>query len=319
MGKRILLHTGTHKTGSTTLQTTLFRHRAELAQHGVTYLGGKEAYKNLYSAFLTDPSRDYWNRRGGKSLTELRARDQIVRDTLGHLIDSAPDGDVIISSEFLCLLTEPELTKLRDFLAPFGPLQAVYYYRELISWLSSDSQQMAKVGQAVRPTSFDLGVQRLYDFPRKIDKVFGQENRSFIRFEDAIKVGICNSLLTPFGIPSLDQLGIEEDISNESISAEAVRALYVYNLLNPPGSTTHRPKRLQALGQIPGEKYTIRGIWPKQVENYGSKRDQVVKELGLTLAPASEIPVSLGLDPQAEATLQTIEQFLNAQDLSADP
>lgn len=306
--KTILLHLGTHKTGSTTLQSNLFRHRAVLAAHGITYLGTDNAYPHLYSAFMTRPMDYVWNRKSGLTEAEIRARDAEVRAQLQRELEAAPGPVVILSSEFLSKLSADELHALRAFLAPHGRVEAIYYYRELLSWISSDSQQLAKAGLRVRPTRFDTAMERLYDFPLKIQEVFGAEATTFIRFEDAIARGICNSFLSAFDLPDFDRLGLTEERANESISENAVRALFLYNHLHPIGSPTRRPQEVKRLRALPGEKYRVAGLLPRHIKDYARKRDIVCKRLGLTLAPAKTLPVSAGLDPVNDAMLRIVDQ-----------
>ena len=113
----ILLHTGTHKTGSTSLQKTLDEHRNALRDVGVTYLGTGGPYPNLYSAFLPDPMSFVWNRHSGLDEPALRARDAETLETLEQDLARARGTTVVISSEYLSMLDEDALARLRDFLA----------------------------------------------------------------------------------------------------------------------------------------------------------------------------------------------------------
>lgn len=290
---------GTHKTGSTSMQAAFARNRDLLRSHGLLYLGTEQAYPNLYSAFLDDPMAEDWNRVQGLGEAQVRARDAQVRADLAAALEAAAEPNVMISSEFLSMLSRGEMERLRDFLAPHGRVQAVYYYRELMSWMASDSSEMAKVGLRAWPVPFRHAIRRVIDFPLLIDAVFGP-NATFIKFEEAVGAGISNTFLRTFGLPTLDMLGVAEPRLNEGISDNATRALFLYNRLHPVGSATRDPKTVARLAGLPGEKYRITGFRPEHIERYANGRADVQARLGLKLMPPEEMPRAAHLDPLAE-------------------
>ena len=305
--RRILLHMGTHKTGSTSMQAAFARNRDLLRSHGLLYLGTEQAYPNLYSAFLDDPVAEDWNRVQGLDEAQVRARDAQVRDDLAAALEGAAEPNVMISSEYLSMLSRGEMERLRDFLAPHGRVQAVYFYRELISWMASDSQEMAKVGLRARPVLFATAMKRIIDFPLLIDAVFGPAV-TFIKFEEAVAAGISNTFLTTFGLPTLDTLGVTEPRLNEGISDNATRALFLYNRLHPVGSATRDPETVARLAALPGEKYRITGFKPGQIEVYARRRAEVQAKLGLRLTPPEQMPRSPHLDPLAEEIFAMLQE-----------
>ena len=189
------------------------------------------------------------------------------------------------------MLSTLELENLRDFLAEYGSVRAVYYYRELHSWISSDSQQMAKAGLATKPTAFRVGLLRIYTFPLKVAAVFGQENSTFIRFEDAIQTGICDTFLATFGLPTLTELGGAETVENQSVSDAAVNALFEYNRRFPRDSKERDPEEVERLKSLPGSKYLAAAFTAPEIAEYKSAREEVSSKLGLVLAPPDSLPV----------------------------
>lgn len=183
------------------------------------------------------------------------------------------------------------MTRLRNFLAAHGEVRAIYYYRELHSWMTSNSQQMAKAGIATRPTPFKLALHRVHTLPMRVADVFGLSDTTFIRFEDAVKRGICDTFLTSFGLPSLNARGLNEIIANTAISGPAVQALYAYNLDHPLGSTTRDRAEVERLKALPGERYQLGGHDPYDIRSYAIARQEVQAHLGLTLAAPHTLPV----------------------------
>lgn len=303
--KTIILHVGTHKTGSTSLQSTFSKHRQVLSRHGVTYLGGEIGYENLYSAFLDNKLQFEWNRLSGLSAQELLRRDAALLEGLCRTLEETVNEHVIVSNEYLSMLPARNMTEMRDLLSRHGRVVAVYYYRELLSWMSSDSQQLAKAGLRSSPTPYGIAVQRIYDLPLRVHEVFGVDSR-FVRFEDAAKQGICNFLLGLFDLPRLEAMGVAELHANESISADAVRAMYLYNYLFPIGSGKRSPEVVARLCSLPGAKYTIAGLSESDLLDYATKREIIQNQLGFILQPPESINVSNSPDPVSEELLRMV-------------
>lgn len=319
---QILLHVGPHKTGSTTLQRNLHRHRAALAAQGIHYLGPDGAYRHLYSAFMTDPGRNYRNRNSGLTAAQIAARDAQVRDALFARLAQL-EGSAILSSEFLCKMTPAEFARIRAALSAHGDVHCVYFYRELLPWMASNSAQMAKVGRIFQPTGFAPALARLDRIPRSIAQVFGPGHSHFLKFEDAIGQGLCNSLLAAFGLPGFTRLGLCETHENEALSDQAVRAMYLYNLRHPIGSGRRDPQEIARLCALPGAKYRLDGLRPHEIRAYAQGRNALARDLGFRLAPPETLPVAarpdalnarqiapyLPLRARAMAALQALRRF----------
>ncbi|WP_323036685.1 hypothetical protein [Pararhodobacter sp.] len=280
----ILLHLGTHKTGSTSLQRNFAKHRWVLRKHGLRYVGTDQPYPNLYSAFMPDPMKFVWNRVSGLSREQIMARDAKSMAELEAVLAKNTDPLVVISSEYLAMLPAEGLRAMRDRFAPYGRVEAVYAYRELHSWISSDTQQMAKIGVAKRRTPVNEALRRISDFPVKIVEVFGRDATHFLRFEDAKEIGICTHFLQTFGLPGFPEMGLEESRENLSLSGPAVEALFVYNREHPLEGGTRDPVEVARLRALPGPRYVANAFGPRHIENY-AQAWKVATELGLRLAP----------------------------------
>lgn len=309
----IILHVGPHKTGSTSLQKNLFRHKDALAERGIHFLGHNGPYKHLASSYMVHPMEHYRNKQSDLSEAQVRTRDAQVREDLYAALDGL-NGTAILSSEFLCKLTLDELTQIHKALSRFGTVECLYYYRELIPWIASNSQQMAKVGRFWHPGSYASSMQRLHRIPLRIAQVFGPDHSHFLKFETAVKQGMCNSLLREFNLPDFDALGLDETHENESLSDNAVRAMYLYNLQKPLGSGQRSPRRIQELCALPGDKYRIAGLRPHEIRDYGKKRAEVAQMLGFDLTPPENMPISPSLDPEND---RQIRPFLSLGERSA--
>lgn len=286
----ILLHLGTHKTGTTTLQRSFAAARQALWAHGVVYLGPDNSYPHLYSAFLDDPMVFPWNRHSGLTTSQIRERDSKAMRDLAGALERNRGKTIILSNEYLAMLPPDRMAALRDFLSTHGQIHAVYVYRDLFSWLGSNTQQMVKAGLATRETPFAIGLRRVGAFPLKIAGVFGRQNCSFLRFEDLIRDGLSDSFLRHFDLPSLTDIGATEQYANTSISGPAVLALMAYNRDFPVGHADRDPIEVARLSALPGDKYRPAALSPDDIRAYSKMRAKVQAELGLQLAPPENLP-----------------------------
>jgi len=269
--KKILLHVGTHKTGSTTIQKTLFKNRNILEANNIHYLKFGPNHWHIYSAFMNKPWDWFEHRRMGRDregVQELNAA--TLRDVRAEILSAQADH-ILISSEYLAQLNKRNIFDLRNYLQELGDVTVVYYCRELISWISSDSQQCAKVGMKTEPTRYDVAIKRLYDFPLNYLEVFGRERFRLIRFEDAIEGGLCNSLLSQGGLLSIESMGITESPENTSISAEAANAFFILNKTHPLFGDTRSDKTTQILKAMPGQQYRINHLTKAEAEDCNKK------------------------------------------------
>lgn len=137
MARRLIVHAGFHKTGTTALQSSLYAVRDDLSKIGFDYpaVGGKAHHKAIYSLM----ERGWgWEDRGGnphdpKKWPELLKKVRKARDT------------AIISSEFLCELSAQQVAKFKDDLA-IDETKIYFTLRPLLKIVPSAYQQHLKIG-----------------------------------------------------------------------------------------------------------------------------------------------------------------------------
>lgn len=123
MPRRAILHIGTEKTGSTTLQRFLSGNRDRLAERGFVYPSfcGASNHTGL-SAFAldsdrTDPLREAFGVRDAGDVEPLRAR---LRAAAAAELAGAPETAIFCNEHCHSRLTRgAEVRRLRDFLAEF--------------------------------------------------------------------------------------------------------------------------------------------------------------------------------------------------------
>ena len=80
MAKKVIVHAGFHKTGTTAIQSSFFAARADLKKLGITYpdVGGKAHHKAIYSLMAKTWG---WEDRGGVLATDKKWKGFIVNKT----------------------------------------------------------------------------------------------------------------------------------------------------------------------------------------------------------------------------------------------
>jgi hypothetical protein len=151
MRPTIYIHAGMHKTGTTSIQTTLFRNRRWLQRHGANYLSISENHSTtLYPLFSAEPHRLPVNARKGFDTEEKAARrNAAIRKALTRALAANTSPRLVVSGEELLSLPPPGLSGLKQALAPHaGDLRAIVYVREPIGYVSSAFQEMLRNGFA---------------------------------------------------------------------------------------------------------------------------------------------------------------------------
>ena len=135
--KKLIIHPGFHKTGTTALQQALSEVRNELKENGFfyPYTAGKAHHR---AAWAVIEKTWGWKKRGGR-LIKPSEWDKLERKSLRSKNTS------IISSEFLSEVDSNQLANLAKRLQDFD-VQIVFTWRPLPFMLASSYQQYLKYG-----------------------------------------------------------------------------------------------------------------------------------------------------------------------------
>ncbi len=186
MPRDLILHIGTTKTGSTSIQAVLARNRAALAAQGVLYPKSPgDAQHDLlaYALMENHVQRDRLESSLWKGLApEVRIAQ--FRQEFADEIRAAPAAikRVIISTEFIyILLRQPsEVQRLHDLLAPlFDRIKVVVYLRRQDAHFTSLYTQLLRSGEVVAPDQLKMRARPLHelDYAKMLERwvaVFGR-------------------------------------------------------------------------------------------------------------------------------------------------
>ncbi|NDA82359.1 MAG: hypothetical protein EBY01_04795, partial [Actinobacteria bacterium] len=142
MKKKLVIHPGFHKSGTTALQEALSEHRKELKANGVLYpsIGTKTHHRAAWSLNGTVWG---WKKRGGEQVSTK------IWENLVRRINSSSDETVILSSEFFSELDGEKIRKIgHDF--KNRELEIIFTLRPLAKLLPSSYQQYLKYGMKIK-------------------------------------------------------------------------------------------------------------------------------------------------------------------------
>lgn len=224
MVRRCILHFGMHKTGSTSIQKSLF-HLSEDMPWVYLHAGKPNASVAVQTMFSDHIGRNSRHAKEGLNDAEIRRRKQKYFKRMEAGITST-DKDVLLSGEGISVLSEIELRHLLDWLGQFvDEVVAVGYVRPPKAYMESAFQQIVKGGRS----NFNLAA------------VYPEYRERFEKFEallgrDKVQYWLFDPKTFPSGCVVRDfaaRLGVSlaaEHVQrvNESISKEALALLYNY-------------------------------------------------------------------------------------------
>lgn len=240
MGDRIdvVLHLGTGKTGTTTIQHLMQQSRAALADQGVLYprSPGPVRHARLGLSLRSDDElaqMPTWHQMRAQSPDRFRRR--FTRRLREEIAEAAP-STVLFSDEALYGLMPHSVTLLRAFTDSLGGrTRLVVYLRRQDEHLGSDYQQRVKTGEVRRMAQWTGEHDRsaTYAYARRLarwEEAMAPTTLVVRRFErSAFKDGSLEAdFLHAAGLSGIEPTPIPR--RNESLDAETVEFLRILNL-----------------------------------------------------------------------------------------
>jgi hypothetical protein len=136
--RRLIVHAGFHKSGTTALQESFDSQSDELKAAGIIYPNiGRRAHHRV--AWALSGKTWGWGKRGGEK-TSIKEWEQLAKS-----INSSDDETIVISSEFFSELDGDAIRRLFSDIKG-RKVQAVFTLRPLVKLLASSYQQYLKYG-----------------------------------------------------------------------------------------------------------------------------------------------------------------------------
>jgi hypothetical protein len=220
MGKRLILHVGQSKTGTSTIQDFLAHNRRRLArQAGLLYpqAGRQGAAHHRIAALFLPAGNAGWIRREDA---------EVLRAGLEEEMEQNGPGAVVISSE--ALFNARSIGDVRGFFSGFS-VEILVILRRQDRWLDSLYQHQLKVGETdLDPQPWLAARASTLDYATRVGRwadVFGDENVRVGVFEpENLKDGLVAFFFRRAGLPVPDDLE-EPPARNERLSRDALAYL----------------------------------------------------------------------------------------------
>jgi len=275
MARRAILHIGTAKTGTSTLQAFLAKNRAALAARGVLYprFAGAVNHTGLCVYAARDAMRDDLRRQSGVASPDdlARFRQKLELDAAAEL--SSQDARVVLlSNEHLShrLESESEIRRLRDFLARhFDDVRVTLYLRRqdrLAVSLHATHLRMGATGTEILPAEAREGL--LFDYARALDlwqSVFGADAITPVIYErESLEGGSVTSDFTARWALG-DGFAPVEDV-NTQLGAGALEFLRRMNTALPPRQGGVPDPVRQGIAAVLSRRFPGSGLRPARSE-----------------------------------------------------
>ncbi|MEB3265391.1 MAG: hypothetical protein VKN13_02125 [Cyanobacteriota bacterium] len=326
MASSLILHAGMHKTGTSSIQKTLFHGLQDTRYHyvGCGLVNGSRA---IHTLVADQPVLHHTHRDRGlddKAVEQLRIHyQQKWNQQLELARESA--ATPIVSAEECWLLSASELQKLRTMIELAGyRAHVVVYLRSPLSWMSSMIQELLKSTLSPLVDAWLSTAPPAWGQLPHLQPMYSERLALFrdIFGADALTVRHFNLATLSGGCVVLDfcrfiGLAIEPQAvlrSNDSMALDASRFLYVYNRFTRNRSKVSyfaHQARLHRLQSTPGSPLKLH---PKALASIQSVLHRQV----------AEIRADYGIDlsekrPTTEANLVTsTEDLLQFSSASLD-
>lgn len=225
MLKRCIIHIGLHKTGSSSIQSTMHKN---LKDHdSFTYAKlGKSNHNEIMHLCFRKNKKFIGHQKRGINDKELKQYKKNAILTLKKAIEECQTNNFIISAEIISSFTPSEVCELKKFFKTYFEKIEIYaFIRSPKSFIESSFQQRVKTGLG----NFDLEkVYKSYKYAiEKFDICFGTENVHIYEFYPSSFVKN-NVVLEFYKLLNID-IPMETIRTNDGLSVEAISLLYVYH------------------------------------------------------------------------------------------
>lgn len=270
--RRVLLHAGLGKTGTSSIQTQLLNH-AELLEdeydiHFPRKFSGPQRFNGNHSSLLSFMFVDHHGAPQSHALTRFRSKEQAnrypekIRKHFENGFTTSKASQLLISAEGLGHFSKPRLRLLAEWLSEVAEeVQLIVCLRHPLAALSSEIQQRLTLGYVLEDLYEQPPRYRFKNLFDRLETAFPESKFVVYDFAEATKSP--DELIGFF----YKKIGLDPKLvsqksvrSNESMSHEAALLLSALNRAQPmlEGNTRSKlrsPGDVQGFLSIPGENF----------------------------------------------------------------
>jgi hypothetical protein len=262
----LVLHIGTPKTGTTSIQDFLYSHRREIAACGIgipQILGLKN---HRWLAFIVrDSNKDKsFAAIKGISVGQLETAKKSKADELRAYVKSSEYSKHVITSEFLAALNQREIRRLKILLEDmFNDIKILIYIRNPLGMAISAMSERLKRGDSLSrlPSPSEIGLADHKKLILKWREAFGGQNVIVRLLEKDFLLN--GKLIDDFSAQiGIDNLAVNTELSmkNQALSFTALKILSYVNHV-APAFLDGRPNQLRK--RLITELYAHFSLFPK--------------------------------------------------------
>lgn len=244
MKKRLVIHTGFHKSGTTALQEALAENRKSLKENGVVYpsIGTKSHHR---AAWSINEKVWGWKKRGGEKVSPK------VWENLVKRINNSEADTVILSSEFFSELDGEKIRKISQDVKD-REIEILFTLRPLVKLLPSSYQQYLKYGMKVKyeewlheifnnreKTKVSPSFWKRHEHSKVIARwvdIFGANKVTVLIADEAKPEFLFEEVNNLLGLPKGTLVAAKRG-SNRSLSMEEISLLLEINIQFPKNRT----------------------------------------------------------------------------------
>jgi len=232
--KRVIIHLGMPKAGSSSIQATLYNNAAVLKKNCFRYLTewGKNHVNKFHSLFHSGTSLPF----GLKNL-----QNQNFINKLLSVIQNSDCETLVLSGEFFhTLYLDSTIKNIQNFIQKYSynnniETTIIYYIRNPLTWIISwTSQILFSSGYQNKNADFFETAIKQYHGIFKLQAQFNDQLK-IIKFEDACqdKDGFVASFLTTINFPrdELQYIDMSNSRANESRSMEVIEFVHFVEVM----------------------------------------------------------------------------------------
>jgi hypothetical protein len=237
MGTTFYIHIGVPKTGTTSIQHTLFDNRAKLLSEGINYLALARNHAGALMPLVVDEPHKHrrYLRRSIDTSEKARSRNEATRLRLEHELTTNRCQKVLISGEAFSAASPDEVLRLKGLLDPYAErYRIIVYVRDPYEYANSAALQRVKGGATLDDCANGVVLPRYTRLATYI-RLFGRENVDIRIFDP--KRFVDRDLIADFfvalGEPPELRHGIRIVNANKSLSHEAAMIMSEINIAVP--------------------------------------------------------------------------------------
>ena len=228
--KEVVLHVGFHKTGTSSIQYTLYnkKNRSIFCKNNLSYV--ESFFFNnsvpIYSAFCDKPLQYHMNLRKDLRPREIHQKNAQSKSELVKKLN-CDDSKLLISGEDISNLTVGNLKNLKSFIKVNcnRPVQIkiIIFVRNPLDLVISTYQTNILGGNNTTKARLSCEFKLTNIYKKLIEKffvVFGEDNTRVFSFENALsnKCGLIGFFFEKLGVSKNDIKTLTSEVKNKSMS-----------------------------------------------------------------------------------------------------